>query len=101
MRHFAVTQRQWDQIWMELPPQFRLLADDTEPRSKAGYVCMKVNDLLIWTDQYIPEDQWDYELAGRLQEFSTRFKRTMDNLHWESKLKLQEARQAAEKVKLG
>ena len=67
LRHIAVTQKQFNQTWDQLPPHMRYTCDDSEPRCEAGFICFPLNDkLLLWVDYLMPESQWSEEVDAEL-----------------------------------
>lgn len=65
VRHIAVTVKQWDETWAALPPELRF-CDEDSARTKAGFNCYPVGDLLVWMDRLMPEDQWSEEVEDEL-----------------------------------
>ena len=61
LRHVALTQKQWDETWNSIPPEMRFYPTE-ESRFKAGFVCFILDDMLLWVDYLLPEDQRDYEV---------------------------------------
>ena len=66
LRHIAVTPKQWNETWSALPPDGRFNNEDSA-RTKAGFNCYPVGNLLVWMDRLMPEDQWSEEVEDELK----------------------------------
>lgn len=67
MRESAVTMAQFDDTWNRLPPSKRFFAEETD-KAKNGYRVLELGDLLVWVDQYLPNDSRNEEVEQALVE---------------------------------
>ena len=64
IKHVAVTNKQWQKTWNDLPPEVR----NNDERSLRGkeFNCYRIGRLLIWQDYLLPESQWNEEVESAL-----------------------------------
>lgn len=66
LKHVAVTQKQFDKTWNDLPAEYRFWPE-SEQRYKTGICCVIVGNLLIWVDYLMPETQWSEEVQSAVE----------------------------------